>query len=245
MLSTASYTAGETLAIEPINETTLSVNIPAYCAIDGEFVWVEGEGRPHVISSATDDGTNTSAIVLASGLVNAVAANAAVNVFAACETVVQYTSGYSKGIRLQAVAGGGAWADNRPQQGQLLAFGVGAARHTYTIVESAVNPDDANETIVWLDRPLDTTVALGGDAFPGPSGSFNFGFHRNALALVSRPLALPNTALGVRSSVGAYNDVTMRVSMQYDITSQGTIVTLDLLCGVAVLDENLGCVMLG
>jgi len=37
----------------------------------------------------------------------------------------------------------------------------------------------------------------------------------------------------------------MRVSMQYDITTQGTIVTMDLLAGVALLDENLGCVLLG
>jgi len=45
--------------------------------------------------------------------------------------------------------------------------------------------------------------------------------------------------------VGSYNDVAMRVSMQYDLTSQGTKVTLDLLCGVATLDANLGCVLLG
>jgi hypothetical protein len=35
----------------------------------------------------------------------------------------------------------------------------------------------------------------------------------------------------------------MRVAMQYDIKAQGTIVTLDMLCGVANLDPNLGCVL--
>jgi len=33
--------------------------------------------------------------------------------------------------------------------------------------------------------------------------------------------------------------------MQYDITTQGTRVTLDMLLGVALLDVNLGCVLLG
>jgi hypothetical protein len=80
--------------------------------------------------------------------------------------------------------------------------------------------------------------------FPGPAGGMNLAFHREALALVSRPLALPAADMGVRAQVGVHNDVSMRVTMQYDISQQGTVVTLDLLAGVAVLDENLGCVML-
>jgi hypothetical protein len=68
-------------------------------------------------------------------------------------------------------------------------------------------------------------------------------FHRDAIALVSRPLAVPANALGVQAAVGMYNDLAMRVAMQYNITSQGTVVTLDMLCGVALLDENLGAVL--
>jgi hypothetical protein len=51
--------------------------------------------------------------------------------------------------------------------------------------------------------------------------------------------------MGVRAAVAAYNSVGMRVTMQYDITTQGTIVTMDLLAGVALLDVKLGCVLLG
>jgi hypothetical protein len=96
---------------------------------------------------------------------------------------------------------------------------------------------------VWLDKPLTAAVTAADLAFPGPHGSMCFAFHRDALALVSRPLALPSGSLGVQAAVGSYNDLAMRVAMQYDISSQGTIVTLDMLCGVAVLDTNLGCVL--
>ena len=74
-------------------------------------------------------------------------------------------------------------------------------------------------------------------AFPGPYGSFNWAFHRDAIALVSRPLAMPNNQMGVLTQVGVHNDISMRVAMQYDIDAGGTKVNLDLLCGVAVLDQ--------
>jgi hypothetical protein len=127
----------------------------------------------------------------------------------------------------------------------MIAWGETAGtRHVYTIVEAYENPTNASQTIVWLDRPLAVGVADNQSAFPGPYGSFNLAFHRDAMALVTRPLALPRAG-GVQAAVANYNDVAMRVTMQYDITTQGTIVTLDLLAGVALLDVNLGCVLLG
>jgi len=51
--------------------------------------------------------------------------------------------------------------------------------------------------------------------------------------------------LGVMSSVGSYNNIAMRVTMQYDIQEGGTVVNLDILAGVAILDENLAVVFLG
>jgi hypothetical protein len=99
--------------------------------------------------------------------------------------------------------------------------------------------------VLWLDRPLDKPIADNEAVFQGPLGAYNLAFHRDALALVTRPLALPNSAMGVRAAVAAYNSVGMRVTMQYDITTQGTIVTMDLLAGVALLDVKLGCVLLG
>ncbi len=195
----------------------------------GEYLWIEGEGYPHEITAETNDGNTTNAVQLGDALQSAIVDDAVVQVFTSTTVSGNYAAGYAKEITLAAAY---------VATGQIVAFDTGSSRHVYTCVEGG------GTTTILLDRPLDAALTNGDAAYPGPHGSFNLAFHRDALALVSRPLALPNTALGVRSSVGVYNDVAMRVSMQYDISSQGTIVTLDLLCGVAVLDENLGCVML-
>jgi len=222
---------------EPKGEVTMNCTIVGYEVNAGEYVWIAGEGQPHVILSATVS-TDTTALVLTSGLTSAVGANAVITAFKQCEVnvAVSYPAGYAKAINLESYT-----ANMPPVTGQMIAFGTGADRHVYTIIEDYAS---ATGQYVWLDRPLDKVVTDGDKAYPGPIGSFNLAFHRNALALVSRPLALPDTTLGVRSSVGIYNDVAMRATMQYDITTQGTIVTLDLLCGVALLDKNLGCVLL-
>jgi hypothetical protein len=209
----------------------------AYTVVVGEYVWITGEGQLHEIKALT--GT-TSGITLNDPYVNTVSANAVCNIYKSCDVNVTRAAGYAKEIQLDGYASGLA-----PVVGQVVSFGTtnGGDRHTYTIIEATTV--SATEVSVLLDRPLSATVTDGDLAFPGPAGSLNLAFHRNAIALVSRPLALPNTSLGVRSAVGSYNDVAMRVSMQYDISSMGTIVTLDLLCGVKVLDTNLGCLLLG
>jgi len=218
----------------------IAVHIASYVAVVGEYLWIEGEGQLHEIKAETDGSGNTTGITLNAAYVNTVAAGADMIIYKSCDVNAAYASGYSKKILLDGYA-----ANKEPVVGQIISFGTtnGSDRHTYTIVEvEAVNTTSG---YILLDRPLTAALANNDLAFPGPSGSLNLAFHRDAIALVSRPLALPDTSLGVRSAVGAYNDVAMRVSMQYDISSQGTIVTLDLLCGVKVLDTNLGCLMLG
>lgn len=242
ILSGTDYAAGVLNGGEPLGETTLAVTILAYTVEDGEYVWIEGEGKPHVVSSATDDTTDTSAIVLVSGLTAVGTDTNEVIVWKQCQVDGTVATGYAKGIGLDL---SDAVMTEPPQVGQLLAFGVGASRHVYTIIRIEVDPDDATRHLAWMDRPLESTVTTNDNAYPGPAGSFNFAFHRNALALVTRPLALPSASLGVRAAVGSYNDVSMRIAMQYKISEQGTVVTADLLCGVATLDTNLGCIMLG
>jgi hypothetical protein len=209
----------------------------SYTCVVGEYVWITGEGQLHEITAVA--GT-TAGITLNDAYVNTVAANAVAQIYKSCDVNVARAAGYAKEIQLDGFA-----ANRGPVTGQVVSFGTsnGSDRHTYTIIE--VTTVSTTEVSVLLDRPLSAGIADGDLAFPGPAGSLNLAFHRNAIALVSRPLALPNTALGVRSAVGSYNDVAMRVSMQYDISAQGTIVTLDLLCGVQVLDTNLGCLLLG
>ena len=77
----------------------------------------------------------------------------------------------------------------------------------------------------------------------GPQGNYNFAFHRNALALVSRPLILPQVT-GGSFAVVANEGIGVRVSITYDGIKQGLIVTLDLLCGTQVLDDRMGMIVL-
>jgi len=55
----------------------------------------------------------------------------------------------------------------------------------------------------------DTTAVTLHEAnkFATEAGAMNVAFHRDALALVTRPLALPNQSMGVMAAVAAYNDV--------------------------------------
>lgn len=67
----------------------------------------------------------------------------------------------------------------------------------------------------------------------------NLAFHKNAFALVTRPLELPQG--GAKASSVTYDGFGLRVVMDYDITHKTDIVSIDMLCGVAMLDERLAC----
>jgi len=82
-------------------------------------------------------------------------------------------------------------------------------------------------------------------AYPGPYGALNLAFHRDALALITRPLALPDSRMGVMAAVVPHNGIGMRVLMQYDINAGGTVVNCDILAGVAVLNAALCVPVLG
>ena len=56
---------------------------------------------------------------------------------------------------------------------------------------------------------------------------------------------MPDPRTGALSFVMAYNGVSLRVTMQYDINVGGMVVNLDMLAGVTVLDENLMAVVQG
>jgi len=198
----------------------------------GEFVVVAGNDQP---TWAT--GTDAAWFSLNEALKYATLDNAVATRYVKCVTAAAYAAGYSEGIALTVTEG------KAPQVGQLLAFGATpGTRHTYTVIESE---GSGTSCTVYLDRPLAAAVGNGADAFPGPYGAMNLAFHRDALALVTRPLALPDTRAGVMAGHAAYNGVTMRVLAQYDINAGGLIVNCDILAGVAVLNSGLLVPVLG
>jgi hypothetical protein len=208
--------------------------ITGYEVQPGEWFVIEGNDQPMYATAATAS-TNTTAITPNEASKNASAATAPVTVYTNCDVDGAYAAGYSKEVTLDGYT-------VAPSVGRLISFGTGATRHTYTIIEATI---DGASVDVLLDRPLEYALTDNQLAFPGPTGQYNLAFHRNSLALVTRPLALPNTALGAMSAVASDRGLSMRVVMQYDSVKQGTRVTCDVLSGVALLDVNMGCLLLG
>jgi len=206
----------------------------------GEFVVIGGPAGSASVGNAQPTWATASdadSFALNEALKYATEDNAVATRYVKCVTAAGYAAGYSEGVALTVTAG------KAPQVGQLLAFGATPdARHTYTVIESE---GSGTSCTVYLDRPLEKAVTSGADAFPGPYGAMNLAFHKDALALVTRPLALPNSQAGVMVGHATYNNVTMRVLAQYDINAGGLIVNCDILAGVAVLNSGLLVPVLG
>jgi hypothetical protein len=213
-----------------------AVTLTGYNVNVGEYVTVAGNDQPTFATARTLSMADTTAVTLNEVTKFATGASAVLTVYKKCDVKGAYAANYSEGIVLDG------WT-SAPQIGQLVAFGTGGSRKVYTVIESELTA--VGEQTVYLDRPLENLLADNDLAFPGPAGAFNWAFHRDALALVSRPLALPNQSTGVMAANATYNGVSMRVTMQYDINAGGTIVNFDMLAGVAVLDTKLAVVLQG
>lgn len=66
-------------------------------------------------------------------------------------------------------------------------------------------------------------------------------FHKNAIALVTRPLELPLGAS--QSAIVNYDGFGLRVVYGYDQNSKTDTVSIDMLCGVKLIDKNLAAVV--
>lgn len=216
-------------------DSDIDVSITGHTVEDGEFVDIAGNDQPTYAVDHTDDGSDTSSVTLHEALKFDIAGSAAITVYTAGAvnhpTAGTYPVGWSKPVAYDGMT-------NDLKVGQLVAFGTGADRRTYTVIY-------ATSTEVLLDRPLEVAVGDNDLLFPGPIGSYNFAFHRNALALVSRPLAMPRASNTAQSAVVSANGLGLRVTMQYDIDVTGTKVNVDLLCGTKTLDSRMGGIMLG
>jgi hypothetical protein len=208
--------------------STLEIAGTAYV---GEFVNIAGNDQPTYLTDAS-----TGAMILNEALKYAVLDNAVVTHYMKCAANATYAAGYSEDIVLKSHTSG-----KNIQVGQLLAFGTGANRRTYTVIEAEAT--SVTTSTVLLDRPLEIGVTADDAAFPGPYGSFNIGMHRNALALVTRPLVTVSGA-GMVCQVASANGLSVRIAWQ-DVINEGRKVAIDMLAGVAVLDSDLAVQLLG
>lgn len=75
------------------------------------------------------------------------------------------------------------------------------------------------------------------------SGIANLAFHRNAFALVTRPLSAPAGA--AKAETIAFNGIGCRVVYDYNMNTKTDTISIDLLCGVKTLTPELACRLVG
>lgn len=196
----------------------------------GSWCTIEGDNTPQKITA--DSGT---ALTIAPGLQRAVADDAVITIVepALVNNGSGYAAGYAETLTVDDLTAA-------IQFGQLVSTGTAADGPVYGAMDLK-NGESATE--VLTSRPLDEALADNAVVGLGPAGSYNLAFHRNALALVSRPLAAPRAATGVQSAVVNFNGIAVRIVMTYDGTKQGTLVTVDILGGVKTLDTRMGAVV--
>jgi hypothetical protein len=211
----------------------IAIPIASYIPVEGQYAYIAGEGQVQRITDVTDDATNTTHLEFANPWVNGCGAGAVVHVMKVYAVNGGYAQGYQKYVKVDGYT-------TAPSIGQLITIGD----YTYMIIDAYVDPDSGSITRIWLDRPLEAAVLNDAVVFPLPYGSYNLAFNKNAIALVTRPLALPKAGMGAQAAIASANSLSVRAVMQYNATSQGTIVTLDMLAGFKTLDADRGVVML-
>ena len=82
-----------------------------------------------------------------------------------------------------------------------------------------------------MDCYVDQNIAKNGNYTP------SIAFHKNAMALVTRPLALPQGA--AKSAIMNYDGFALRVVFGYDMNTKTDTISIDMLCGVKLLDNKL------
>lgn len=207
----------------PVGTTTMTIDTTTTALPTGS--WVTIGGQPHQVKT----GTTATSLVVENGLRAAVADDAVVVPYAMSQIdlAAGYAAGWYKPMVIKTVTG--------LKVGQMVTSGT----TRYSAIGGTAT------TSLVLDRPTEAALADSAYLGRGPNGDFGFAFHKNALALVSRPLALPRQGTGALASVASYNGLGLRVTITYDGKAQGHRVTLDMLAGVKVLDTALGCPVLG
>ncbi len=218
--NTGGYAAGDTaLTVDGGNTTSLA----------GEWCTIVGDDTPQLITAIT--GSPITVIDIEPGLRSAVLDNAIVTVYdsGAIDQAVSPT-GYAVGYSKELVIDGYTVA---PKNGQLITTAAAGVKK-YSALPTPTT------TAILLNRALDVAVADNEVFAIGPKGEYGFAFHRDAIALVTRPLAVPMTGAGALSAVINAGGLSMRVTLTYDGAKQGHLVTVDMLCGVKTLDTSLG-----
>jgi len=201
----------------------------------GAYFTIAGDMTPLRVLSTS----GTYDLVTTRPIREATSSGAAVTIYSqgAVDFVAGYAAGYVGEVHVDGLAGG-------PHVGQLVSFGSGAAAGAEYVIVQAVNTA-ADDWDLILDRGLDAAISDNDVVNYGPVGSMNPAFHRNAIALVNRPLEVPNGAAGANIATASSRNISVRVATSWDQDKKALKVSVDSLFGVKTLDAQYGVILLG
>ena len=113
---------------------------------------------------------------------------------------------------------------------------------SYAVTENATAA--SNEIAVKL-YPATTEIANDTDVTIISTHTANLAFHKNAFALVSRPLALPRGLSSEQKAIVNYDGFGLRVIYDYNSQYKKDVISIDMLCGVKTLSPELACRLFG
>jgi hypothetical protein len=213
--------------------TTLALATGTTLFDNNSFFTVVGSGTVHRVLTG---GQSTATSITFTPPLQGAVLTAAVVTFVV-PGAVELTAGYAAGYNKEIIVDGLTVV---PKVGQLVSFSNTANSPVYTIINVTTYAGPSYG--LTLDRSLEAAVADEAAVNLSPMGEYNFAFHRNAIALVTRPMELPRQGIGAAAANVNYNGLSVRVVLTYDGKAQGTRVTLDILAGIKTLDTNLGAV---
>lgn len=236
-------TATTLTAAGSAGDTTINVaaapTVGAYVTVDGDMsplrVTVSGLASTVNRPLRNNVANGAGVTVYETGLINQPAA------VAATETLLAVTNGYPAGYSKEMYYDGAATV----RKGQLISFTDSAGTiipHEYGVIMTG---SDAGGNWFMVDRPLEAAMDDNAVVCIGPDGDYNLAMTRGAIMMVNRPLELPPEGLGSRAGAFNAHNLSLRVEMSRQAnTTQGTVVTVDILFGLAVRNEEMGGVLL-
>lgn len=161
-----------------------------------------------------------------------------------CPNTAAATAGTATAAKLTATAG----------EAEVALSGLSAATATikagdgfiidgrcYRFIADGTGASSAIESIA-IDQPFHRTISTAETIYL-VRAAHSLAFHRNGIALVTRPLELPAGA--GKAAIASANGLGVRVVYDYNATTKTDMVSFDILYGVKVLDRKMVARLVG
>lgn len=115
--------------------------------------------------------------------------------------------------------------------------------NSYVVTQNATAA--SNAVTAKIAPALTADIAANAEVVVTASHTANLAFHRNAFALVTRPLALPKGLGNDQKAIVSYDGFGLRVIYDYNSQYKKDVISIDMLCGVKTLNPLLAVRMMG